>query len=103
MAASRKKAAKNLSFNEAVGEVEEILAGLESENVDIDKLGEEVGRAVELIQVCRAKLEKTETEVRALVQGLEADGAPAGTAQQDAADSQDLADSQNIASEDLPF
>lgn len=75
MAASKKKAAKNLSFNEAVGEVEEILAGLEDEGVDIDKLGEEVGRAVELIQVCRAKLEKTETEVRTLVEGLEGESA----------------------------
>jgi len=75
VAASKKKAAKNLSFNEAVGEVEEILAGLEDEGVDIDKLGEEVGRAVELIQVCRAKLEKTETEVRTLVEGLEGESA----------------------------
>ncbi len=88
MAASKKKAAKSLSFNEAVGEVEEILGGLEADNVDIDKLGEEVARAVELIQVCRAKLEKTEAEVRTLVEGLEGEGAPA------AADSDD---------EDVPF
>ncbi len=33
--------AKKLSFSEAVGEVEEILAGLERENVDIDSLGDE--------------------------------------------------------------
>lgn len=84
MAASKKKAAKNLSFNEAVGEVEEILAGLEDENVDIDKLGAEVARAVELIQVCRAKLEKTEAEVRTLVEGLETEPADSGDEDQDA-------------------
>ena len=65
--------AKKLSFSEAVGEVEEILAGLERENVDIDSLGEEVKRAVELIQVCREKLEQTDREVRGLVAGLQTD------------------------------
>lgn len=59
-----------LSFGEAVGEVEEILAELERDNVDIDHLGERVKRAVELIQVCREKLEKTDGEVRDLVAGL---------------------------------
>ncbi len=65
--------AKKLSFGEAVAEVEDILAGLERENVDIDSLGGEVKRAVELIQVCREKLEKTDGEVRGLVAGLQAD------------------------------
>ncbi len=65
--------AKKLSFSEAVAEVEEILAGLERENVDIDSLGDEVKRAVELIQVCREKLEKTDGEVRGLVAGLQAE------------------------------
>ena len=63
--------AKKLSFGEAVSEVEDILADLERENVDIDSLGEEVKRAVELIQVCREKLEKTDAEVRGLVAGLQ--------------------------------
>ncbi|MCP4293348.1 MAG: exodeoxyribonuclease VII small subunit [bacterium] len=71
MAASKKKPAKKLSFGEAVTEVEEILQGLEDDNIDIDKLGEEVRRAVELIQVCRGKLEKTDAEVRQLVEGLQ--------------------------------
>jgi exodeoxyribonuclease VII small subunit len=63
--------ARNLSFGEAVAEVEEILSGLEEETVDIDRLGDEVARAVELIQVCRQKLEKTDREVRDLVAGLQ--------------------------------
>ena len=66
---------KKLSFGEAVSEVEEILANLESETVEIDTLGEQVKRAVELIQVCREKLEKTDSEVRELVSGLESDQA----------------------------
>ena len=66
---------KKLSFGEAVGEVERILAGLEQDEIDIDKLGQEVKRAVERIQVCREKLEKTDREVRDLVSGLQESGA----------------------------
>ena len=70
----KKTPAKKLSFGEAVSEVEEILANLEQDEVDIDLLGEEVKRAVELIQVCRQKLEKTDGEVRELVAGLQQSG-----------------------------
>jgi exodeoxyribonuclease VII small subunit len=62
---------KKMTFGEAVGEVEEILAELERDHVDIDHLGAQVKRAVELIQVCREKLAKTDDEVRGLVAGLE--------------------------------
>ena len=68
---------RKLSFGEAVAEVEEILAGLEREKVDIDSLGDEVKRAVALIQVCREKLARTDDEVRGLVAGLQADVKPA--------------------------
>jgi len=61
-----------------VAEVEEILAGLEEDAVDIDRLGDEVARAVELIQVCREKLEKTDREVRDLVAGLQSGPAEDG-------------------------
>jgi len=72
METGRKKTpVSKLSFGEAVSEVESILADLERDNVDIDHLGEQVKRAVELIQVCRKKLEKTDGEVRELVSGLQ--------------------------------
>lgn len=71
--AEKKTPAKKLSFGEAVTEVEDILAGLEADEVDIDELGQQVKRAVELIQVCREKLEKTDAEVRDLVSGLSGD------------------------------
>lgn len=73
--AEKKTPAKKLSFGDAVGEIEQILADLEADEVDIDELGEQVKRAVELIQVCREKLEKTDAEVRDLVAGLSGDGA----------------------------
>ena len=85
--------AKKLSFGEAVSEVEQILAGLEQDEIDIDRLSEEVKRAVELIQVCREKLEKTDTEVRDLVAGL----------QQSGSDEETDAGSGDNSGKDLPF
>jgi exodeoxyribonuclease VII small subunit len=81
--AERKKAqGKDPSFRKAVEEVEAILLRLEAEEVDIDDLSREVGRAVELIKLCRSKLEKTDSEVRRLVADLEAEP---GTAAEDGA------------------
>ena len=74
------KRPKKLTFGEAVAEVEKILADLEQDEVDIDRLSDEVKRAVELIQICREKLEKTDGEVRELVAGLERTGHETETA-----------------------
>jgi len=54
-----------------VTEVEGIVARLENEQTDVDELAGEVKRAVELITACRARLEKTDGEVRELVSQLE--------------------------------
>ena len=84
MTEKKKTPAKKLSFGEAVGEVEQILERLEQEEVDIDDLGREVKRAVELIQVCREKLARTDREVRELVADLqESDDEPADAAPTD--------------------
>lgn len=73
--AEKRTPAKKLSFGEAVNEVETILADLEADEVDIDELGDQVKRAVDLIRVCREKLEKTDAEVRDLVAGLSGEAA----------------------------
>ena len=62
------------SFSEALEEVETILARLEEGEVDIDDLSAEVKRAVELVDLCREKLHRTELEVKEFVGRLEEDG-----------------------------
>jgi exodeoxyribonuclease VII small subunit len=71
VAEKKKTPVSKLSFNEAVAEVEDIVARLENEQTDVDELAGEVKRAVELIASCRARLEKTDGEVRDLVGQLE--------------------------------
>lgn len=57
----------NLSYNEALGELEDILRSIESTDTDIDTLSAKVSRATELIKLCRARLLKVEGEVKEIL------------------------------------
>ena len=52
-----------ISYSQAVKEIEDILSKINDREFDVDKLGSEVKRAAELIKLCRQKLRKVETEV----------------------------------------
>jgi exodeoxyribonuclease VII small subunit len=52
-----------LSYNEAVAEIEKLLAELNGDATDIDELAQKVKRIVELLDLCKRKLNKTETEL----------------------------------------
>ena len=60
-------AKKEIGYNEAVREVEAILEKLNNEELDVDKLAEEVRRAAELIGLCREKLRRAEEEVAKVI------------------------------------
>ena len=64
------------SFTESMRELEEILGRIEGEEVDLDRLAEELRRAAELLELCRAKIRRAEVEVSQIVQRLEG-GEPA--------------------------
>jgi exodeoxyribonuclease VII small subunit len=59
------------SFTESMRELEEILGRIEGEEVDLDRLAEELRRAAELLELCRAKIRRAEVEVTQIVQRLE--------------------------------
>jgi exodeoxyribonuclease VII small subunit len=61
---------KEFSFNEAVKRIEEILKRIESGDLDLDKLSEEVKNASELIDLCRKKLKNTEEELSNIFRDL---------------------------------
>jgi len=62
---------EELSFSAAMEELERILKGIEDEEIDIDVLGRELKLAAELLELCRGKIRRAETEVSQIVQGLE--------------------------------
>jgi exodeoxyribonuclease VII small subunit len=59
------------SFRESIDELESILERIEGEEIDIDRLGEELRRATYLLELCRGKIRKAEVEVTQIVQSLE--------------------------------
>jgi exodeoxyribonuclease VII small subunit len=67
-------AAEAIGFTAAIRELEEILAGIEGEEVDLDRLADELRRASELLELCRSKIRKAEIEVSQIVQKLESEG-----------------------------
>lgn len=58
---------KEISYNDALAEIEAILAKLNDESLDIDTLSVQVKRATELISLCKLKLKKVENEVNAIL------------------------------------
>ena len=59
------------TFGQAIAELEEILAGIEDESIDIDTLADELQRATGLLESARAKLRRAELEVRQVVERIE--------------------------------
>ncbi len=59
---------ENLSYREAIAEVEGIVRSMQDSTIDVDKLAEMVSRATELIAYCNDKLKKAQTEVEKAVQ-----------------------------------
>ncbi len=60
-------AKKELTYAEAMSEIEKTLARLRSEEMDVDALATEVKRATELIATCKKRLLKAEEEVQKML------------------------------------
>ncbi len=61
-------AKKEISYSEAMAEIDKILARLRNEEMDVDSLATEVKRATELIARCKERPGKSETEVRKILE-----------------------------------
>ncbi|MCF7870287.1 MAG: exodeoxyribonuclease VII small subunit [Candidatus Omnitrophica bacterium] len=62
---------KEIKYSQAVDELNQILADLEAERIDVDQVSAKVKKAVELIKLCRERIENTETEVKTIVKEFE--------------------------------
>ena len=65
------KPVSELTYNEAVAELEAIVAKLRGDNCDVDSLTAMTRRAAELLASCRSRLTATDTELRAILDSLE--------------------------------
>ncbi len=62
---------EKIKYALALEELEQILTDIQSGEIDVDDLSSKVKRAVELVKICKQKIEKTEMEVEKIVKSFE--------------------------------
>lgn len=65
------KPVNQLTYNQAVAELDSILRAMQSDNCDIDSLATYTRRAAELIRECRKRLTATDEELKSILADLE--------------------------------
>jgi exodeoxyribonuclease VII small subunit len=68
---NKSKSAKEPTYGEAAGRLEEILEKIEEGAVDIDELSGLVKEAAELVTLCRTKIHAAEVQVKTITEQLE--------------------------------
>ncbi len=63
----------DIKYSKAVKRLNEIISSIESEDIDVDDLSARVKEAVELIKVCKNKIQKAELEVKQVVEDFDDD------------------------------
>ena len=61
----------DLTYQQALTELENIVEALEDETIPVDELAIKVKRASDLIEFCQAKLTETDAEVKKILTYLE--------------------------------
>ncbi|MDU1904856.1 MAG: exodeoxyribonuclease VII small subunit [Dysgonomonas sp.] len=64
-------AKKEKTYNEAVQELQKILDRIESGDLDVDVLTEEIKKASILIKYCKDKLYKADEEIKKVLENLD--------------------------------
>ena len=64
-------AKKEIKYSDALEELSDIVDRIDNEEVDVDELSENVKKALILIKLCKAKLQKTEEEVQQVLKELD--------------------------------
>ena len=62
---------RELTYSQALNELEKIVSEIESEDVDVDLLAEKIKRASFLISFCKGKLRTAEEEVKKVLTEME--------------------------------
>jgi len=63
--------AEKFNYKKALEEIEEIVAKIESEEIDVDELAEMVKKASQLIKKCKEKLKSTGDDLEKVISELE--------------------------------
>jgi exodeoxyribonuclease VII small subunit len=58
---------KELNYEEAFAELQDIVRRMENDELDIDQLSAQLKRAQQLIKLCKDKLTKTDEEIQQIL------------------------------------
>jgi exodeoxyribonuclease VII small subunit len=61
----------NITYKQAITEIEAIINGIEDESLDVDELAQQVKKAAQLLKVCKGKLKNTEADLGEALKVLE--------------------------------
>ncbi len=61
----------DMTYNEAVSQLEDILRTMQSDKCDIDRLTTYTRRAIELLEECRKRLTATDEELQSILSSLQ--------------------------------
>lgn len=64
-------AKKKISYRDAISEIEDNIASIENNELDVDELSEKVKRVSELLVICKDKLHNTEKEVEKILNEMD--------------------------------
>jgi exodeoxyribonuclease VII small subunit len=62
-----------ISYQDAVREIEEIISKIESGELNVDQLTDKVKRASLLLEICRKKLKTADEEISRIIEGMKED------------------------------
>ena len=62
-----------ISYQDAVHEIEETIRKIESGELNVDQLTDKVKRVSVLLEICRKKLKTAEAEIVKIIEGMKAD------------------------------
>lgn len=59
---------KEIKYEEAVRQLEDIVAKMESNELDVDSLSQQLKTAQKLIKICKDKLNRADSDVKKILQ-----------------------------------
>lgn len=59
---------KDLKYEEALKQLEDIVAKMENDELDIDTLGQQLKIAQKLVKLCKDKLTKTDEDIKNILE-----------------------------------
>jgi exodeoxyribonuclease VII small subunit len=62
-----------ISYRDAVREIEEIISKIESGELNVDQLTDKVKRASLLLEICRKKLKTVDEEISRIIEAMKED------------------------------